>query len=300
LSGRGDACGRAHDEPAGDDDAEVDAAVRDERLDEGAVPAVPGAALEARERPLQLLPRLAAEDVLAGGAEARLHHVGRLEPAAVLARSETDGGRMRNAGLPERLRSRELVVGGPERGRPVQDEQAALLQPRERAEPPLDPVEAREDVEPSQYELVRPHPARGHLRREHPRPDADRGAGTLERDVRRRHAAGDEEGRHEASLTHARQGEVRRASRFAHDRAPVAATPAVAGSSRSSSSTVAPRVTVCRSASTPATSAAGTTRKEPAPEPVRTTSDSGSSRVPVKTGVSTTPTNASPAVTANP
>ena len=105
--GSRDAADRADDDAAGDDEPEVVPGRRDQLLDERPVALEPGPAAHVLECPLELVLRLAAEDVHPPAAEARLDHD--RQPEVGQARRPGRRCSVRGCGIPARASRRAVT-----------------------------------------------------------------------------------------------------------------------------------------------------------------------------------------------
>jgi hypothetical protein len=110
-------------------------------------------------------------------------------------RGDVDGGRMRDAGRGKGSRRRQLVVGGDERSRSVEDANARTFESSELPEAGLDPVELVGDVQAADGNVALAQFPESVNRREHLHP----GTG-CERDIRRRSPVGDEGDGHRTQI----------------------------------------------------------------------------------------------------
>ena len=109
------------------------------------------------ERPVehgaQLLAITAEADVLAPAAEARLDDRRKVEVGQRRVPLDQHRPRVRQPGPAQQARGQQLVVGEDDRVRPVQHPDARLVEPLERPEPVLDPVERLAHVEPRERDV---------------------------------------------------------------------------------------------------------------------------------------------------
>ena len=166
-----DTADRADDPARGDDDPQVMARRRHEGLDERTGRPVPGLAADRVERVRERGERRAEDDVAAPAAKARLQYDRELDLGHRAALPEVLRPRVGQRLLCEHAGGDQLVVGGAERERAVEDEHPAALELVERPDTGLDPVDGREDVEPRERDVSATELGHRLRRREHGRVD---------------------------------------------------------------------------------------------------------------------------------
>ena len=172
---------------------------RDELLKERSVPLEPEPVLELVEVAAQRDLVLAALDVAAPAAEARLDDDRPLPVRHRATGVEDARARVRQAGAGEHLRRQQLVVGREERSRAVEHADAPRGERAERPETVLHPVEALGDVEPAEGGAAAFQERRRLLGRQDPGVDPVRRRGG-ERDVRGGATLGDDREQHDFSI----------------------------------------------------------------------------------------------------
>ena len=152
--------------PAGDDEPEVVAERRNQLLDEDSLTAEPRARRELLEAGHEVGAALAERDVPAPAPEAGLDDDRWLDRRDRARRDHVSGARMRQARRVEDASGLQLVVRGEERPQPVQDVDALGLEPADLPDAGLDPVQARQNVEPGECGVTRPEQAERSARRD--------------------------------------------------------------------------------------------------------------------------------------
>ncbi len=180
-----DTARRADGAAARHDHAQVEAAGRDELLDEHSLASEPGPVGDRGER-LEVAGRgVAAKDVAAPAAEARLQdHRQRGHELPRPSRLDLASRRMPDACAREQPARGELVVGREQPGRPIQDGDPSAPQLDELEQPRLDAVEREANVDPSDREVAGDEPLDGVSRPQRARSDAGRAPGGRDLTVR--------------------------------------------------------------------------------------------------------------------